>query len=52
MAEYSMQRQRHGVTRNLVEGVGGFIVGTSMMYVLNPEASPKAAPGAPEGGQA
>lgn len=34
MAEYSMQRQRHGVTKNLVEGVSGFIVGVALFILI------------------
>lgn len=29
--EHGMQRQRHGVTKNLVEGVGGVIVGAALV---------------------
>jgi hypothetical protein len=28
------QRQRHGVTKNLVEGVGGFVVGAALVLLL------------------
>jgi len=34
MASHGMQRQRHGVTKNLVEGVGGFIVGAALTILI------------------
>ncbi|WP_242513572.1 carbon monoxide dehydrogenase [Halochromatium salexigens] len=30
-SQHGMQRQRHGVTKNLVEGVGGVIVGAALV---------------------
>lgn len=30
-SQHDMQRQRHGVTKNLVEGVGGVIVGAALV---------------------
>ena len=32
---YGRQRQRHGVTKNLVEGVGGFIVGAALVVFIS-----------------
>jgi hypothetical protein len=48
------QRQRHGVTKNLVEGLGGLIVGAAAVLLLRqwlkqdrPKAAAAAAPPAP-----
>ncbi|WP_200348050.1 hypothetical protein [Halochromatium glycolicum] len=32
--EHGMQRQRHGVAKNLAEGVGGVIVGAALVVVV------------------
>ncbi len=31
---YGMQRQRHGVSKNLAEGVGGVIVGAALVVLV------------------
>ncbi len=34
-AEHGMQRQRHGVAKNLAEGVGGVIVGAALVVLAS-----------------
>ncbi len=34
MADHGRQRQRHGPTKNLVEGVGGLIVGAAVAILI------------------
>jgi len=34
MGDYGKQRQRHGVTKNLVEGIGGAIVGAALVILI------------------
>jgi len=33
--EYGVQRQRHGVAKNLAEGVGGVIVGAALVVLAS-----------------
>lgn len=33
-ADYGKQRQRHGPTKNLVEGIGGFIAGAALVVLI------------------
>ena len=33
MSSYGPQRQRHGVTRNLVDGIGGLVVGAAVVLL-------------------
>lgn len=34
-AEHGMQRQRHGVAKNLAEGIGGLIVGAALVVLAS-----------------
>ncbi|MEA3638891.1 MAG: hypothetical protein VBE63_02985 [Lamprobacter sp.] len=34
-AEHGMQRQRHGVAKNLAEGIGGLIVGAALVVLTS-----------------
>ena len=41
---YGRQRQRHGVTWSLVEGLGGFIVGAALVVFLGELLGKRPAP--------
>lgn len=34
-AQQGMQRQRHGVTKNLAEGIGGLVVGAALVVLAS-----------------
>ncbi|AFL73347.1 hypothetical protein [Thiocystis violascens] len=34
MSSSSQQRHRHGVTKNLVEGIGGVLVGAALVLLM------------------
>lgn len=42
-----MQRQRHGVAKNIVEGVGGIIVGAAAVVLLRTLMKKKSSPKTP-----
>ncbi len=33
MSDHGMQRQRHGVAKNLAEGIGGLVVGAALVLL-------------------
>jgi hypothetical protein len=49
---FEPQRQRHGVTKNLVEGLGGVIVGAAAVLLLRRWLRPHEPAAAPAGGSA